>query len=193
MNKRDSLLGDAHNTWSLVLEYLQARVDGEVIETWFSPIVFEGFDGDKAKVVVPNKFFGEWLERNYLDVLGEAFQAAGSLSGPVEVEFIVRDSDEQALPTQGFPQSVIAPNQKPSISRNKKNPLPNPKYTFDKFWADVGQNMNLYNPGWGDSMHCVIMKNNDVENILSLDAKDDFELVPGINLFHPEDMLESVE
>jgi len=67
------------------------------------------------------------------------------------------------------------------------------KYTFDKFWADVGQNMNLYNPGWGDSMHCVIMKNNDVENILSLDAKDDFELVPGINLFHPEDMLESVE
>ena len=133
VNKRDSLLGDAHNTWSLVLEYLQARVDGEVIETWFSPIVFEGFDGDKAKVVVPNKFFGEWLERNYLDVLGEAFQAAGSLSGPVEVEFIVRDSDEQALPTQGFPQSVIAPNQKPSISRNKKNPLPNPKYTFDNF------------------------------------------------------------
>lgn len=70
---------------------------------------------------------------------------------------------------------------------------PSPKYTFDKFWADVGQNMNLYNPGWGDSMHCVIMKNNDVENILSLDAKHDFELVPGINLFHPEDMLESIE
>ena len=134
MNKIDSLLGDAQNTWSLALEYLQARVGGEVIETWFSPIVFEGFNGDKAKVVVPNKFFGEWLGRNYLDVLGEAFQAAGSLSGPVEIEFIVRDSDEQALPSlQGSLQSTVAPSHKPSISRNKKNPLPNPKYTFDNF------------------------------------------------------------
>jgi len=70
---------------------------------------------------------------------------------------------------------------------------PSPNYSFDKFWADVGQNMNLYNPGWGDSMHCVIMKNNDVENILSLDAKDDFEIVPGINLFHPENLLEEVQ
>ena len=58
-------------------------------------------------------------------------------------------------------------------------------YTFDDFWTDVGENMNLYNPGWGDSIHCVIMKNNGLENILSVDAKDDFEIVPNLNLFHP--------
>ncbi len=133
VNKLDSSFDDTQNTWGHVLEYLQARVGGEVIETWFSPIVFEGFDGDKAKLVVPNKFFGEWLERNYLDILGEAFQAAGSLSGPLEVEFIVRDSDDPALPIQGFSQPAIVPNLKPSIIRNKKNPLPNPKYTFDNF------------------------------------------------------------
>ena len=58
-------------------------------------------------------------------------------------------------------------------------------YSFDDFWIDVGENMNLYNPGWGDSIHCVIMKNNGLENILSVDAKDDFEIVPNLNLFHP--------
>lgn len=69
---------------------------------------------------------------------------------------------------------------------------PEKSYTFDQFWIDVGINMNLYNPGWGDSIHCVVMKNNSVENIVSMDAKDDFETVPGIILFHPEAILEAM-
>jgi len=66
---------------------------------------------------------------------------------------------------------------------------PSKKYTFDQFWMDVGENMSLYNPGWGDSIHCVIMKNNGVENIVSLDTKDDFEIVRGITLMHPKDIV----
>ena len=58
---------------------------------------------------------------------------------------------------------------------------------------DVGENMSIYNPGWGDSIHCVIMKNNGVENILSLDTKDDFEIVRGITLMHPIDIIEAEE
>ncbi len=133
VNKVDSVSSNNQNTWGSVLEFLQARVGGEVIETWFLPILFEGFDGKKAKIAVPNKFFGEWLGRNYLDVLGEAFQAAGSLSEPVEVEFIVRDSDEQSSPTQGSLHVDVVRNQRPTAARNKKSPLPNPKYTFDNF------------------------------------------------------------
>ena len=60
------------------------------------------------------------------------------------------------------------------------------EYTFDQFWIDVAENMSLYNPGWGDSIHCVIMKNNAVKNIISLDTKDDFEIVRGLNLIHPK-------
>ena len=68
---------------------------------------------------------------------------------------------------------------------------PSNDYSFDQFWMDVGENMSLYNPGWGDSIHCVIMRNNNVENILSLDAKDDFEIVRGIRLMHPEDIVQA--
>jgi len=62
---------------------------------------------------------------------------------------------------------------------------PSSAYTFEDFWIDVGENMNLYNPGWGDSIHCVVMKNNKIPNIISLDGKDDFEIVPGITLIDP--------
>jgi len=64
-------------------------------------------------------------------------------------------------------------------------------YAFDDFWNDVGQNMNLYNPGWGDAFHCVIMKNNKVKKILSTDGKDDFRIVPGITLLQPKDIISS--
>ncbi len=58
-------------------------------------------------------------------------------------------------------------------------------YTFKDFWIDVSENMNLYNPGWGDSIHCVIMKNNKIPYIISFDEKDDFDIVQGITLLHP--------
>ena len=48
--------------------------------------------------------------------------------------------------------------------------------------------MNLYNPGWADAVHCVIMKNNGIKEILSTDEKEDFEIVPGIALIHPKNV-----
>ncbi len=135
MNKLDSSLVEHQNTWNQVLDFLQSRVGGEVLETWFNPLLFEGMNGKKARVSVPNKFFGEWLSRNYLDVLAEAIQSVGSLADPVEVDFIVRDTNED---TQPFRASSTAPSlplrdQKTAQTRNKKSPLPNPKYTFDNF------------------------------------------------------------
>ncbi|MCK5096278.1 MAG: type II toxin-antitoxin system VapC family toxin [Candidatus Pacebacteria bacterium] len=65
---------------------------------------------------------------------------------------------------------------------------PDSAYTFEDFWVSVSENMNLYNPGWADAVHCVIMKNNSIKEILSMDGKDDFEIVSGITLIHPKDV-----
>ena len=62
---------------------------------------------------------------------------------------------------------------------------PDNEYDFDQFWIDVSQNMTLYNPGWGDAIHCVIMANNKIKNIVSMDQKDDFRIVPGLDLIDP--------
>ncbi|GJL56661.1 MAG: chromosomal replication initiator protein DnaA [Nitrospirales bacterium] len=133
MNKLDSLADDHHNIWRQVLDSLQARLGGEVLETWFNPLFFEGMDGSKARISVPNKFFGEWLSRNYLDVFAEAIQIAVGLSEPVEVDFIVRETKDDMHLQQSPASRGTARDHKPSSSRNKKIPLPNPKYTFDNF------------------------------------------------------------
>ena len=114
--------------WEEVLGFIQSRMGDEVIETWFQPTKLGELNGKKATIVVPNKFFGEWLGRNYREVIGEALQAVRPVEGgKVDVEFIV---GEPASPVDaGEPERPQAVRQQPRIHRQ----LPNPKYTFENF------------------------------------------------------------
>ena len=67
--------------WEEALGFIQARMGDEVIETWFQPTKLGELNGKKATIVVPNKFFGEWLGRNYREVIGEALQAVRPVEG----------------------------------------------------------------------------------------------------------------
>ena len=57
--------------WEEALGFIEARMGEEVIETWFQPTKLGELNGKKATIVVPNKFFGEWLGRNFREVIGE--------------------------------------------------------------------------------------------------------------------------
>ncbi len=70
MTVRDSDL------WDQTLEELRRRLSPENFETWLVPLRFGGFEGDTLTLHIPNRFFGEWLGANYLDVLREAFTLA---------------------------------------------------------------------------------------------------------------------
>ena len=114
--------------WEEVLGFIQSRMGDEVIETWFQPTKLGELNGRKATIVVPNKFFGEWLGRNYREVIGEALQAVRPVEGgKVDVEFIV---GEPASPADAVePEKPQAVRQQTRVQRQ----LPNPKYTFENF------------------------------------------------------------
>ena len=114
--------------WEKALGFIQSRMGDEVIETWFQPTKLGELNGTKATVIVPNKFFGEWLGRNYREVIGEALQAVRpGGEGKVDVEFSV---SEPSSPVGGEepdkPQAVRPQNR---VHRQ----IPNPKYTFENF------------------------------------------------------------
>ena len=46
--------------------------------------------------------------------------------------------------------------------------------------------MTNYSPGWGDAIHCVVMLKNKITQILSTDEKSDFEIIPSLELLHPQ-------
>lgn len=114
--------------WKEALGFIQAQMGDDVIETWFQPTTLGELNGTKATIVVPNKFFGEWLGRNYRDMIGEALQAVRpGQEGKVDVEFIVGEPSSPDV-SEGAEKLSAVPQQT-RVHRQ----VPNPKYTFENF------------------------------------------------------------
>lgn len=65
---------------------------------------------------------------------------------------------------------------------------PRKDYDFMEFFYHVRQGILSYHSGVGDIIHSVIMKSNDVSNILTFDEKDDFKRIPNLTVLHPKDV-----
>ncbi len=65
---------------------------------------------------------------------------------------------------------------------------PRKDYDFAEFFYHVRQGILSYHSGVGDVIHSVVMKNNDIENILTFDEKGDFKQIPGLTVLHPKDI-----
>ena len=120
--------------WDNVLEFLGPRLGDETKETWFRPLTLEGLDKDQVQISVPNKFFGEWLGRNYKELIIEAFQYVKGVKIS-DVVFVLKEEGEGQKRGKNIVIDAALPPAK-SISSNQKTrrqPLPNPKYTFKNF------------------------------------------------------------
>lgn len=65
---------------------------------------------------------------------------------------------------------------------------PKKDYDFAEFFYHVRQGILEYHSGVGDVIHSVIMKNNNVSDILTFDEKDDFKRIPNLTVLHPRDV-----
>jgi predicted nucleic acid-binding protein len=65
---------------------------------------------------------------------------------------------------------------------------PQRDYDFLEFFYHVRQGILKYHSGLGDIIHSVIMKNNEIADILTFDEKDDFKKIPGLTVLHPKDV-----
>lgn len=65
---------------------------------------------------------------------------------------------------------------------------PREGYDFAEFFYHVRQGILNYHSGVGDVIHSVIMKNNQIEQILTFDEKDDFKQIPGLTVIHPRNV-----
>jgi chromosomal replication initiator protein len=117
--------------WVDVLEFISPKVGDEAIDTWFQPLELEDITKEQATIRVPNRFFGEWLGRNYKDLLIEAFQHAEKIK-PADIIFVLKDQkDKDTSQVLRFEKKETSlPLQSP---KGRRQPLPNPKYTFATF------------------------------------------------------------
>ena len=120
-----------NKTWVDVLEFISPKVGDEAIETWFQPLELEDITDEQATILVPNRFFGEWLGRNYKDLLIEAFHHAKKIK-PADIVFVLKQEQEPHTALTISSGKKESPQFPPS-SKGRRQPLPNPKYTFSTF------------------------------------------------------------
>jgi len=59
----------AQSVWSNCLEFINDNIQPQAYKTWFEPIFAVKLDDNVLSIQVPSKFFYEWLEEHYVNIL----------------------------------------------------------------------------------------------------------------------------
>jgi chromosomal replication initiator protein len=114
--------------WESALAYIESRVTKMDFDTWFTPMRLLSIDDAGARIEVPNKFFGERVEKSHPGLLSEALAEA---RGGARADVIFVPAEKQAKSSGGTGPSAGA-KAAPAGRARRANPL-NPKYTFKTF------------------------------------------------------------
>lgn len=114
--------------WNICLHHLQNRFPPQVFETWLKPIRLLSRNGNYIELEVPNKFFRDWVNENYLTAIHDSLFEASQTE--FVIEFRVSQSSEPPLRRE-LPEIR---RQKVQRHRLMQYNLIE-KYTFDTFVA----------------------------------------------------------
>ncbi|HAQ37480.1 MAG TPA: chromosomal replication initiator protein DnaA, partial [Saprospirales bacterium] len=72
--------------WTKCLKTIAEHVTPQAYKTWFEPVKPIGLNNDSLLIRVPNKFFFEWLEQHYIDLLKLAISKELGPKGRLEYQ-----------------------------------------------------------------------------------------------------------
>ncbi len=111
--------------WNKSLAQIEEKVGNNIIDLWFRPIKLSQFKEQQATVEIPNRFFKDWIEDNYPDIIAESIGTI--LKYPVTVRYKIA---EKMDPTVRKMDMRMETRRQKLASRGI---YLNPKYTFENF------------------------------------------------------------
>jgi chromosomal replication initiator protein len=131
--------------WERALQDLKGRLSAENFDTWLSPLTVDRAEGTTLTLRVPNKFYADWLQTHYLELLLETLRGHGAPDN-LRVDFSVSDAararvNARSEPPPARPRSSTPPPMAP-VASAPTGPYAapgsggsglNPRYTFDNF------------------------------------------------------------
>jgi len=134
------MLNDYEKVWETCLQFIKSNINPQSYKTWFEPIRPVRLNGSALTIQVPNKFFYEWLEENYVSLLKQSLKNTLGDNGKLEYQILVdnhKNPGQRNQPANEFEsfsgEEIKNPFVIPGIKRMKIDPQLNPDYTFDNF------------------------------------------------------------
>ena len=100
-------------------------------ETWIGPLNFVGVQGKTAVLEAPNKFFRDWVNERYIDVLRQSLSAEAGDTLEVNLTFGHRNGNGLAkeIAAASRPAAPARPPASGSLP-GERRPQLNPRYTL---------------------------------------------------------------
>jgi chromosomal replication initiator protein len=111
--------------WNKSLLKIQGKVDGNVLDLWFKPIKLSNLKDQTATLDIPNRFFKEWIEDSYPNLIKESIEAVTGY--PVSLKYRI----EERPPTAQ--KKIIEKLENRRMRLATRGIYLNPRYTFDNF------------------------------------------------------------
>jgi chromosomal replication initiator protein len=111
--------------WQKVLLSIKEKVNPQSFETWIKPIKPASIQDNELKIQVPNRFFQDWIQENYLSLIKTALQEETEKHFSVTV--ICSPHKRHGPSNEGQPVTSVAESL-----TSPKSPFSS-KYTFDNF------------------------------------------------------------
>lgn len=142
--KEKSTTHHSTQVWTKCLDIIRNRVSPQSFNTWFKPIKPVELHGDTLIIQVPNKFFYEWLEEHYIDVLRQAIHQTIGPHGKLEYRIVVdnykrvdlaevHSPSGDASQVDFLPEEIKNPFIIPGIKHDRILSHLKQRYTFDNF------------------------------------------------------------
>jgi len=144
----------AQEVWNNCLSYIKDNINEESFKTWFIPIKVIKLKEKTLTIEVPSKFFYEWIEENYIDLLTSAIKKelgndsklvysimmeniyGNDSPYTIKVPSIKRKSINNQninLPSEVINNEIKNPFIVPGLQKLKIDSQLSPNYTFNNF------------------------------------------------------------
>ena len=130
---------DHVTVWENCLQTIKKSINAQSFKTWFEPIKPIKLEDSSLTIQVPNNFFYEWLEENYVGLLKKSIRNELGANAKLEYQIFVENHRSTEYSRQGgnshfySSEHIANPFVIPGIKKLKVDPQLNPGYRFDNF------------------------------------------------------------
>jgi len=111
--------------WNKSLAKIENKVGESIFDLWFKPMKLSGLKDHTATIGMPNRFFKEWIEDNYPNIIKESVEMI--TGSPLSIKYKIEEEQEQSQ------KKIIERLENKRIRLANKGIYLNPKYTFENF------------------------------------------------------------
>lgn len=134
---------DHTTVWNKCLSIVRREINSQSYKTWFEPIKPVRLTSEALTIQVPNKFFYEWLEENFVNELKKALRMTLGENARLEYQILVDNHrkigkntgvrENNDIPKKFTTDQIKNPFVIPGIKKIKIDPQLNDAYNFDTY------------------------------------------------------------